>query len=76
MSQLYRIEYRKPNEPDTYVAVLPDGGLLVPTDCEELLRLAADTIRQLAEQQAMPDNFYHGTLSRLDVALGIGEETP
>jgi len=32
---LYRIEYRKPNEPDTHVAVLPDGGLLVPVEpCE------------------------------------------
>ena len=32
---LYRIEYRKPNEPDTFVSILQDGGLLVPVETEE-----------------------------------------
>ena len=31
---LYRIEYRKPNEPDTFVSILQDGGLLVPVEPE------------------------------------------
>ena len=75
----YRIEYRKPQEPDTHIAILPDGGLLVPSvhDDADLLLLAADTIRKLADQQAMPDGFYLEALSRLDAAIsGVGEETP
>ena len=75
---LYDIEYRKPQEPDTHVAILPDGGLLVPSvhDYESLLHLAADTIRKLADQQAMHDDFYLEALSRIDAALVVGGETP
>ena len=64
---VYRIEYRKPNEPDTHVAVLPDGGLLVPVVPCEHGNTGEHGIRD-------PKRTYHP--SELCPGAAVGEDTP
>jgi len=66
---LYRIEYRKPNEPDTHVAVLPDGGLLVPVEpC-----VHGNIDRHDTEYDPIKDRTLDGHLCP---GAGVGKETP